>query len=351
VPYVSVLDGVDPNAPEFRSALRDGVTALHVIPGNSTRFGGQGAVLRPTGALPEAMVIRSPSAMKISLAPPGGETRMAHMAQLRRSFFDLHAYLAGLNPPPVAALLAARPGSPPDLASLVAAAPDWKDIDWEKIPSEKIEEQRRPLVDLVRGRLRSFIYCPRASDVFKAFELMDAHRLQATLVLGPDGYRAASALRSRKDLGPVVLDPELVRYEEDPETGEERRFLAGRILHDAGVSFALAARGERGGRAGQALSREPESHLWFQAARLLAQGVPRDEALRSVTLNAARTLGLEGRMGSIAAGKDANLALFTGDPFDARSWVDMVVVDGKVVYRRDEDRDLQELLRRPERRF
>ena len=80
VPYVSVIDGVDPNAGEFRAALRDGVTALHVIPGNATRFGGQGAVLRPSGALPETMAIRSPSALKISLAPPGGETRQPSTA-------------------------------------------------------------------------------------------------------------------------------------------------------------------------------------------------------------------------------------------------------------------------------
>jgi imidazolonepropionase-like amidohydrolase len=351
VPYVTVIDGVDPNAPEFRAALRDGVTALHVIPGNSTRFGGQGAVLRPSGALPEAMVIRSPSALKISLAPPGGETRMAHMARLRRSFSELHSYLAGLAPPAQAGPLEARPATPPDLSALLAAAPDWNGLDWEKIPAEKIEEQRRPLVDLVRGRLRAFIYCPRASDVFKAFELIDAQHLSATLVLGPDGYQAASALRARKDLGPVVLDPELVRYEEDPETGEEKRYLAARILHDAGISFALSAREARAGRGSAAFSRDPEAHLWFQAARLLSQGIPRETALRSVTLHPARALGLEGRMGSIAVGKDANLAIFTGDPFDARSWVELVIVEGKIVYRREEDRELQDLLRRPERTF
>jgi imidazolonepropionase-like amidohydrolase len=351
VPYISVLDGVDPNAGEFRAALREGITALHVIPGNATRFGGQGAVLRPVGVLPEAMVVKSPSALKISLAPPGGETRMAHMAQLRRAFLDLHTYLASLQPPSPAALLSTRPAAEPDLSSLVSALPDWKSIDWQRVPVEKIEEQRRPMADLVRGLLPTFIYCPRASDVFKAFELMDADGLKATLVLGPDGYRAAEPLRARKDLGPVVLDPELVRYEEDPETGEERRFLCGRILYDAGVSFALQSREERGGRPGQVLSRDPQSHLWYQAARLLQQGIPASAALRAVTLNPARALGLDHRMGSLAPGKDANLAVFSGDPFDSRSWVDLVVIEGKVVYRRQDDRDLQEILRRPERKF
>ena len=350
MPYISVLDGIDPNAGDFKAALRDGITAIHVIPGNSTRFGGQGAVLRPVGALPEDMVIRSPSALKISLAPPPGETRMAQMASLRRSFLDLHYYLAGLLPPRPPALLAARPAAPPELTSLLGSAPDWKSIAWEKIPEEKIEEQRRPLADLVRGTLPAFIYCPRASDVFKAFELIDAQNIRATLVLGPDGFRAAEALKARK-LGPVVLDPELVRYEDDPLTGEERRFLAARVLFDAGVPFALTTRDDRGGRPGQVLSREPATHLWYQAVRLLQQGIPREEALRAITLNPARVLGLENRLGTLAPGKDASLAVFSGDPFDVRSWVELVVIEGRIVYRREDDRELGELLRKPERAF
>ncbi len=354
VPYISVLDGVDPNVPEFRAALRGGVTTLHVIPGNATRFGGQGAVLRPVGALPEAMAVKSPSALKISLAPPFGETRMAHMAQLRRTFVDLYAHLNGLLPPPPAGLLSNRPASEADLAALIGAPPDWKSLDWERIPREKIEEQRRPLADLVRGTLPAFLYCPRAADVFKAFELMDSHNIRATLVLGPDGHKAAPILKGRTGLGPVVIDPELVQYEENPETGDERRILAARVFHDAGIAFALQTREERGGGGGgggHVLTRDPASVLWYQAVRLVQQGIPRAEAVRAVTIHPARALGLDHRLGSLAKGKDANLVVFSGDPFDARSWVDLVVIEGRTAYRRDEDRDLKELLARPERRF
>ncbi len=354
VPFVTVLDGIDPNSEQYLAALRDGITALHVIPGNSTRFGGQGAVLRPVGAITEAMVIKNPSALKISLSPPGGETRMGQMAAIRQSFYDLHRYVLGLGKDPSPGLVAPRPEKEPALEELLSLRPDWKEIDWEKIPDEKIDERRRPLVDLIRGHLRAFIYCPRASDIFKAFELMDTHGIQATLVLGPDGFRAAAPLGARKNLGPVVLDPELVHYEDDPETGEERRYLAAKILFDAGIRFALQVRERREtrrGRPGRFFSLDPSTHLWYQAARLIQQGIPPEEALRSVTLHPARSLGLEHRMGSIAIGKDANLAIFSGDPFDARSWVDLVMVEGRVVYRREEDGDLKELLGRPERRF
>jgi len=354
VPYVTVLDGIDPGSDQYPAALRDGITALHVIPGNSTRFGGQGAVLRPVGLLPGDMVIKSPSAMKISLSASRGETRMGQMAAIRKSFFDLHRYLLGLQEPPAPGLVEARPGKEPGLGDLVSLLPDWKGIHWDQIPREKIDERRLPLVDLVRGRLRSFIYCERASDVFKAFEIMDANGLEATLILGPDGYRAVPALRARKNLGVLVIDSQLVDYEVDQETGEEHRFLAAKIFHDAGLAFAVQAvtrRGASRGRPSRYFSLDPSTHLWYQAASLIRQGIPREEALRSVTLHPAQALGLEHRMGSLAPGKDANLTVFSGDPFDARSWVDLVMIEGRVVYRRAEDRELKELLRRPKRRF
>jgi hypothetical protein len=292
--------------------------------------------------------------MKISLSASRGETRMGQMAAIRKSFFDLYRYLLGLQEPSAPGLVKARPGEDPGLGDLVSLLPDWKEIHWDQIPREKIDERRRPMVDLVRGRLRSFIYCERASDVFKAFEIMDAHGLEATLVLGPDGYRAVPALRARKNLGVLVIDSQLVDYEVDRETGEEHRFLAAKIFHDAGLAFAVQAvtrRGSSRGRPSRYFSLDPSTHLWYQAASLIRQGIPREEALRSVTLHPAQALGLDHRMGSLAPGKDANLTVFSGDPFDARSWVDLVMIEGRVVYRRAKDRELKELLRRPKRRF
>ena len=113
-------------------------------------------------------------------------------------------------------------------------------------------------------------------------------------------------------------------------------------LHFVGPE-AAAADGE--------LERASAHRVDYQAAQLVRFGVPRLEALRSVTLTAAEILGLQERMGSIEVGKDANLALFSGDPLDARSWVEIVLIEGKEVYRRDKDPDLELLLKDPKRAF
>ncbi|MBI4603311.1 MAG: amidohydrolase family protein [Planctomycetes bacterium] len=351
VPYISVLDGIDPSHPAVKSSLRDGVTVAHVIPANATRVGGQGAVVRLTGKTVAEMVVKAPSGLKLSLRPPPGETRMQTMAALRKTFADVYvqvrAAAADAAPP---ALLSGKPAAPPDLEALLEGRPPWQEIAWEKVPLDRIDAQARPMVDLVRGQIPAFVYCPSASDVFKAFELMDSHGLKGTLVLGPDAYKLAAVLAARKDLGPVVLDADLVVWDTDPDTGEERRHVTPRALFDAGLRFALQAASD-GREQGPRFSREGELHLWYQAAQLVKLGIPRAEALKAVTFTPARILGLEHRMGSLEAGKDANVVVFSGDPLDARSWVEQVLIEGKEAYRREADRDLELLLREPERAF
>ncbi|MBI1851985.1 MAG: amidohydrolase family protein, partial [Planctomycetes bacterium] len=73
------------------------------------------------------------------------------------------------------------------------------------------------------------------------------------------------------------------------------------------------------------------------------QGMPREDALRAITLWPAEILGVADEVGTLEKGKDANLLLLTGDPLDSRTWVDTVVLDGKVVYERSKDEKLKKL--------
>jgi imidazolonepropionase-like amidohydrolase len=350
VPYISVLDGIDPAHPAVKSSLRDGIAVAHVIPGSATRLGGQGAVVRLAGKTIAEMAIAAPSAMKISLQPAPAETRLSNMAALRRTFFDAYQQarevLASAAP---AAALASKSALVPSLEALVAVKAPWDEIDWDKMPWDRVDPQLRPMLDVVRGKLPVFLHCPTASDVFKAFELIDANRLRATLVLGRDAYKLADVLKARQDLGPVVLDDDFVTWEADPDTGVESRHVTPRVLFDAGIRFAVVPADPRD--RGPGFSRDGELHLWYQAAQLVRFGIPRQEALKAVTLTPARILGLEHRLGSLEVGKDATISIFSGDPLDARSWVDMVFIEGKEVYRREKDRDLELLLREPERAF
>jgi imidazolonepropionase-like amidohydrolase len=101
--------------------------------------------------------------------------------------------------------------------------------------------------------------------------------------------------------------------------------------------------GGRGGGAAQPTL--GTNYLWYQAATLVKYGTPADEALKAITLQPAQTLGVEKLVGSIEPGKDADLAILTGDPLKLDTWVQTTIVGGKVVYERDQDRKLQKLLK------
>ncbi|HKL19709.1 MAG TPA: amidohydrolase family protein, partial [Halalkalibaculum sp.] len=94
-------------------------------------------------------------------------------------------------------------------------------------------------------------------------------------------------------------------------------------LHKAGIPFAFQS-----GYEGYV----PKTRIiLFEAAIAVANGLPKEAALQALTLDAAKILGIDGRVGSLSAGKDADLVLYDGDPFEYTTHITGVIVDGRVV--------------------
>jgi imidazolonepropionase-like amidohydrolase len=294
VPFVSTFDSINPVDPFYEDALRQGVTTLGVMPGNDTMIGGQGCAVRPVGVTTESMMLVKNVALKISLKPRPGLSRMAHLAALRKE--------------------------------LQEAAETLKDKKSEP------DARREPLARLLKGLLPAFVYCPTASDILRAMELAETYKFKAKLILGRDGWKAAAEIAKKGY--EVVLDPELEYWETDEERHEELRRFGGEAPAKAGLRFAFQTDALPHG----------SSYLWFQAATAVKNGLSRAEALRAATLSPAEILGLGSRIGSIEKGKDANLVVLTGDPLDAQSWVDLVLIEGKTVYERAKDEKLKRVL-------
>jgi len=315
VPFVSTLDSLDPSAPAMEDQLREGVTTLLIIPGNETQIGGQGILVKPKGRTVEEMLVRRAAGLKISLDPVRNTTRAGQIAAVRKAMKEAED---------------AREAADRRRAEGAAGAGDVPDPE---------DGRRQALLDLLDGRLPAVIYAPLAMDVRNAFALADERKVRARFVLGPDAWRAADLLRARQDAAGAdavlyALDPVLETVDRDDDTDEETvREVAG-ILRTAGVRFALTS--DEGAW--------PSRYLWYQAATAVRQGVPRDEALASITLRPARFLGVADRVGSIEKGKDANLLLLTGDPLAAGTWVDRVILEGEVAYDRKDDRKLKRLV-------
>ncbi|MGD8904020.1 MAG: amidohydrolase family protein, partial [Anaerolineae bacterium] len=76
-------------------------------------------------------------------------------------------------------------------------------------------------------------------------------------------------------------------------------------------------------------------YLAINAALAVREGMPEEDALKAITINAARVIGVEDRVGSLEAGKDADIVVLDGHPFDYRTVVDLVLVDGQVAFVRE----------------
>ena len=309
-PYVSVLDAIDPTRPFFDDSVRDGVYTIHVMPGSRTVIGGTGRVIRPVGRVVEDMTIVPDPSVTFSMVPPQGN-RATQMAKLRGALDDAKRYLENKE-----------------------AAADTRPSGSVKLDLERlaIERRRETMARLLKKQMTAFTYCAEPGDVVRALALAKEYGYQQRLVLGPGTWKAADLLAAEKQ--PVIVSPEMEAEETDPETGKPVRRELPAILHAKGVPFALTARPTSLG----------QRYLWYQAASVVRMGVPRDVALRAVTLTAAESIGLGKTKGSIETGKDGDLLVLSDDPLSGRSWVDVGVIEGKVVYERRTDRRMVEVL-------
>jgi len=335
VPYVSVMDGIDPNRTYFDEARRNGVTSVAVVPGNATMFGGQAAVVKTAGAFVEQMVLKRTAGMKISLRPAGRGSRMSHYANIRRELETARAMLRRRVPS------RSKKSSGKKSAKKSVKKSSKKQTGGKKKSTgrRRITRSSSPkvlaLLKLVRREMPAFIYCETAMDVVQATRLTTQFRLKTILVLGNDTYRAAELIA--KSRLPVILSPTLVFWKTNNRTGIDQNIVLPQVFrrYKIPVTFQVSS---------PSRTSLGSSYLWFQAATAVKYGMPVDEALRAITLQPAKILGVSSLVGSLQVKKDGDLVILSGDPLKLDTWVEKTIINGKVVYDRSKDRKIKQLL-------
>lgn len=416
VPYVSVIDSIDPMNAYFRSARRNGVTTVRVVPGNSTLIGGQAAVIKTGGEFIDDMVLKSDAGVKISLRPVSG-SRMGHLAKLRKALDEAKRKLDKKNEANKEKEdekeekekdekkdAAKKKGAKKKGADKKEKADnkkkgvrkkgakkkdadkkedkdekdddkkegkdteedkdkeekkDKKDADKDKKKekedkeekkkddkkSEKKDDDKKPeeveseldkaMFAILSGELPVMIYCDKAMDVGQAMRLIKQYNFKASLVLGRECYKAAKQVADAEL--PVMIDSQLVFFEEDPRTKEETKVILPQVFRDHDVKFVFQV--GRGG--GTTLG---STYFWYQAATAVKYGMPVEDALAALTTLPAEFLGVDEFVGSIEKGKDADIIVLSGEPLSVDTWVDMTVVNGEIVYEKEKDDQLKLLL-------
>jgi imidazolonepropionase-like amidohydrolase len=187
-------------------------------------------------------------------------------------------------------------------------------------------EDKRPAQDLrldalarvLRREVPLLVTAHRAHDILTALRLAKEFDLRLVLDGASECYLVVEEIKAAGV--PVVLHPSMQRSNGD---AENLSFETASILRKAGVPFALQSGFE---------AYVPKARvLLFEAGVAAANGLSFEEALAAVTIDAARILGVAERVGSLEVGKDGDVALYDGDPFEYASHAVGVVVDGRVV--------------------
>jgi imidazolonepropionase-like amidohydrolase len=317
-PHLRALDAVHPEDPAFKELVAAGVTTVLTGPGSGNLIGGQWVCLKtvPKPSV-EQMMLLEPAGMKMALGEnpkrvygeqkKAPSTRMGNAATLRTALVDAQNYLEKWR------------RYEADLADYRAKV-EAKDKDAEEPKPPERDLQLEALGKVLRREMKARVHAHRADDMLTAIRIAEEFNLNLTLEHATEGYKIADVLAEKGipvTAGPIFFSRE--KYELKDMTPRNPGLMA-----KAGVKVAI-----------QTDEMSAVKYLTINAALAVREGMPEQEALKAITINPAEIIGVADRVGSLEVGKDADLVVFSGHPFDYRTVADLVLVDGQVAYKRE----------------
>jgi imidazolonepropionase-like amidohydrolase len=301
--HVRAVDAINPADLGFRDAIGGGVLAVNVNPGSGNPIGGQTVALKCWGRTVDEMVLRQPSGLKSALGEnpkrvygerkKTPQTRLGTAAVIRDAFTQARNYMAKWEN--------AEPGKQPD-----------RDLKMEA------------LAKVLRREIPWRQHSHRADDIATAMRIADEFGYELVIDHGTEAHQLADIIADA-DI-PVVIGP-LFTSRVKVELRNRTMASPGRLAA-AGVTIAITTDHPV----------VPINFLIHQATLAVKEGLDPETALRAVTINPARIAGVADRLGSIEPGKDADLCIWSGDPLDVMSRVELAYIGGSEVYRYDADR-------------
>jgi imidazolonepropionase-like amidohydrolase len=307
---VRTLDAIHPADMAFGDARRGGVTTMGVSHGSANIIGGQVAVTKTAGTVADEMVIKEPAGIKMALGENpkrvGNERKRAPMSRMgtaylaRKTFTDALEYRKDWEHH--GALLAVENAKP--------------ESERKPLREPKRDLGMEILVSVLNGEIPVRNHCHRMDDIRTAIRLSEEFGYRLVIDHGTESYKIPDEIVSRNI--PLAIGPIM--------TSRSKRELINRtpatpgLMVDAGATVAIMTDAPV----------NPINNLRDLVIMCIREGLPEERALETVTINPARILGVDDRVGSLEPGKDADFLVFDGDPWDARNKVKQTYIDGQL---------------------
>lgn len=293
------IDAVNPMDPAFHDAIEAGITSVMTGPGSANVVGGQFVFMKTQGRCMDNMIIKAPAAMKVAFgenpkATYGDKdqlpsTRMGTAALLRKTLYEAVQYKA----------------------------------DKENGRLDQTDFEMEPWIPVLGREIPLKAHAHRADDILTAIRIAKEFQVDITIDHGTEGHLIADEIK--KSGFPVIVGTDLTSRSKLEV--QNMNFKTNKILYEAGVLIAIT-------------TDHPVAliqYLPLCAGLAVKHGLPMEEGLKAITINAARICGVSDRVGSLKKGKDADIAVFSGNPLEVFTKTLYTIIDGEVIYENEDE--------------
>ena len=293
-PQLRAIDGINPRDPSLADARKAGVTCVCTGPGSANVLGGTFLAMKTVGERVDNMIVRDPVAMKCAF---GENPKRCYRDKCDSTRMSTAAFLRG-------ALMQAR-----DYGARKQAA----NGDVTKMPA--YNQKLEALLPVLAREIPLKAHAHQANDIFTALRIAREFNLRLTLEHVTEGHLIVDELAGEKDV-PMAVGPSLT-FASKFEL-QNKSWSTPAVLTAAGCHVSIITDS----------SVIPQQYLPLCAGMAIKAGMDPFDALKAITLNPAEHIGVADRVGSLEVGKDADLVITAGSPFEVLTEVKAVFIDG-----------------------
>lgn len=293
-PTLRAIDAVNPMDPAFHDAIAAGITSVMVGPGSSNVVGGQFVFMKTQGRCIDEMIVKHPAAMKVAFGE-NPKTAYGDKDQLPSTRMGIGALLR---------------------ETLYKARQYVQDKENGKLQNEDF--QMEPWIPVFSREIPLKAHAHRADDILTAIRIATEFGLDITIDHGTESHLIADEIKASGF--PVIVGPELTSRSKIEVKNMNLR--TNKVLSEAGILFAIT-------------TDHPVTMLQYLpicAGIAVKHGLSVEDGLKAITINAARICRVDDRVGSLKKGKDADIAIFTGNPMEVFTKTLYTIINGQVVY-------------------